>query len=229
MERAWLHAQLAAGRSIESLARELGRDPSTVAYWVNKHGLVSIYAAKHAARGGIAREELEALVAHEYTVERIAEHLGLGGTTVRYWLKKHGLATARAVPPTPEDRPPELLRRCRRHGITVHILTSGGKRYRCRRCRVDAVSARRRRVKAALVAEAGGACSICGYDRYAGALQFHHLDPGEKSFAIADRGLARSIDRARAEAQKCILVCANCHAEIEGGIASIPESAPPTE
>jgi hypothetical protein len=229
MDRAWLQSQLAAGRSIESLAREVDRDPSTVAYWVAKHGLASTRAAKHAPRGGIAREELEALVAHEYTVARIAEYLGLGATTVRYWLKKHGLATARAVPPAPEDRPPEILRQRRSHGMTVHILTSGGKRYRCRRCRVDAVSTRRRRVKAALVAEAGGAGAICGYDRYAGALQFHHLDPGEKSFAIADRGLARSIDRARAEAQKCVLVCANCHAEIEGGIASIPESAPPAE
>jgi 5-methylcytosine-specific restriction endonuclease McrA len=111
----------------------------------------------------------------------------------------------------------------------VHILTARGKRYRCKRCRAKAVSARRRRVKLALVAEAGGACCICGYDRYPGALQFHHVDPAEKSFAIADRGLARSIQRARTEARKCILVCANCHAELEGGIATIPDSAPPAE
>jgi transposase-like protein len=229
MDRTWLHEQLAAGRSIESLAREVGRDPSTVAYWVAKYDLVSTYAAKHAARGGISRAQLEPLVAQAYTVDRIAQELGVGATTVRYWLKRHGLSTARTIAPAPEDRPPEILRRCRTHGVTVHILTARGKRYRCKRCRVEAVSARRRRVKLMLVEEAGGACCLCGYDRYPGALEFHHVDPADKSFAIADRGVARSIERARAEARKCILVCANCHAELEGGIATIPDSAPPAE
>lgn len=37
MDPAWLADQLAAGRSIESLARETGRSPSSVAYWVTKH------------------------------------------------------------------------------------------------------------------------------------------------------------------------------------------------
>jgi transposase-like protein len=225
MDKAALAAELASGRSIESIAREHGRDPSTVAYWVNKHGLVSAHAAKHAARGGIPRERLTELVEAGMTVQRIGEELGRGATTVRYWLKKHGLSTVRAVAAGP-GRPPSIVRRCRTHGYTEHVLTSGGRRYRCRRCRVDAVSARRRRVKRALIEAAGGACRLCGYDRYAGALQFHHVDPAEKAFAIADRGVARSLERALAEARKCVLLCANCHAEIEGGIASMPRSAP---
>jgi hypothetical protein len=53
MDREWLERELAAGRSIESLAREVQRDPSTVAYWVNKHGLTSQHAPKHAAQGGL--------------------------------------------------------------------------------------------------------------------------------------------------------------------------------
>ena len=48
MDRAALEAQLAEGRSIESIARESGRAPSTVAYWVNKHGLMSQHAPRHA-------------------------------------------------------------------------------------------------------------------------------------------------------------------------------------
>jgi hypothetical protein len=58
MDRAWLHQQLAASRPIEAIAREVDRDPSTVAYWVAKHGLASTHAAKHAARGGPSREQL---------------------------------------------------------------------------------------------------------------------------------------------------------------------------
>ncbi len=76
---------------------------------------------------------------------------------------------------------------------------------------------RRRKVKRILVAEAGGRCSRCGYDRCIAALQFHHLDPSAKSFTLSSKGVTRGIDRARAEARKCILLCANCHAEVEAG------------
>jgi hypothetical protein len=79
-------------------------------------------------------------------------------------------------------------------------------------------SRRRRKLKAILVAEAGGCCSLCGYDRYIGALQFHHTNGSSKQFGLADRGLTRSLDAVRAEARKCILLCANCHSEVEGGI-----------
>ena len=33
---------------------------------------------------------------------------------------------------------------------------------------------------------------LCGYDEYLAALQFHHLDPEEKSFGIAEAGVTRS-------------------------------------
>ena len=82
-------------------------------------------------------------------------------------------------------------------------------------------------MKELLVREAGGACALCGYDRYQGALQFHHLDRGEKAFAVGNDGNTRSLARARSEAQKCLLVCANCHAEVEAGVANIPPAAEP--
>jgi hypothetical protein len=85
------------------------------------------------------------------------------------------------------------------------------------RCRQEAVSERRRRVKRILVEEAGGRCWLCGFSRCAAALQFHHLDPAEKAFSLSRRGVTRGIDEVRAEAQKCILLCANCHAEVESG------------
>jgi hypothetical protein len=119
----------------------------------------------------------------------------------------------------PSDR--EILRDCRHHGLTIWIRSVAGDRYRCKRCRVEHVSARRRRVKRILVEEAGGRCSLCGYDRYAGALQFHHMDRSTKSFALSDQGVARSLEKARAEAAKCVLICANCHAEVEEGVATI--------
>ena len=49
MDRSWLATRLESGRSIESVAREAGRPASSVAYWVDKFGLTSAHASKHAA------------------------------------------------------------------------------------------------------------------------------------------------------------------------------------
>jgi hypothetical protein len=62
---------------------------------------------------------------------------------------------------------------------------------------------------------------LCGYDRHVGALEFHHVDPADKRFALSHMGIARSLERARAEARKCVLLCANCHAEVEAGLARL--------
>jgi hypothetical protein len=83
------------------------------------------------------------------------------------------------------------------------------------------VARRRRKVKTILVAEAGGACMLCGYDRHPGALQFHHRDPAQKRFSLSAQGVTRSLERAREEARKCALLCANCHAEVEAGLRRI--------
>ena len=75
MDHAWLAAQLESGRSIEAIAAEVGRHPSTVAYWVNKHGLKSRYAPKHTARGALSREDLVARIEKGLSVRQIAAEL----------------------------------------------------------------------------------------------------------------------------------------------------------
>ena len=102
------------------------------------------------------------------------------------------------------------------HGATTFIRRGDGA-WRCLKCRSAAVSERRRHVKRVLVEEAGGCCTQCGYAGSLAALQFHHVDPATKRFAIAARGVTRSLATAREEAAKCVLICANCHAEVEAG------------
>lgn len=87
---------------------------------------------------------------------------------------------------------------------------------------IKAVSKRRRKVKEKAIAYMGGRCQICSYDRYQGALDFHHIDPSTKSFGIGSYGHSRSWERVKEELAKCILVCANCHREIESGITQVP-------
>jgi 5-methylcytosine-specific restriction endonuclease McrA len=220
VDRAWLEHQLGASRSIEAIAREVDRDPSTVAYWVAKHGLTSTHAAKYAARGGIARDQLEPLVAAGLSIRAIGERLGVSYATVQHWLKQHELKTRRTVEPR-GSQARTIERECPVHGLTTFIKYSATDHHRCEQCRKDRVVDRRRKIKAMLVDEAGGCCALCGYDRYVGALQFHHLDPATKAFSLGVRGIARSLERCREEARKCVLLCANCHAEVEAGIATV--------
>ena len=223
MDPDWLASRLEDGRSIESIARETGRSPSTVGYWVNRHGLTSKHAAKHAARGGVDRETLQALVESGRSIREIAAELELSATAVRYWLAKYELTTypARYVPANVE-KPPAVTRECGRHGWTAFVKTGRDGRYRCGRCNIEAVTDRRRRVKQQLVEEFGGSCRLCGFAAYAGALQFHHVDPNTKVFQLGGRGLTRSIKALRHEARKCVLLCANCHAMVEAGVATLP-------
>ena len=66
---------------------------------------------------------------------------------------------------------------------------------------------------------------MCGYSRCIVNLHFHHVDPSAKSFRMS-MCAGKALATYEAEARKCVLVCANCHGEIEMGvIASPPASA----
>jgi Homeodomain-like domain len=224
MDKGWLKAQLAAGRSYEDLGREVGRHASTVSYWARRHGLTSTRVSLHAARGGIDRDLLAQLVEDGLSVRRIAERLERSSATVRHWLSEYGLQTQRARlrSPVEPSRAGVAVRDCPRHGRTKFVRRGDEKGWRCLRCRSEAVTRRRQKVKDILVREAGGRCARCGYDRHVGALEFHHLDPVDKRFSLSQMGVARALDRAREEAGKCVLLCANCHAEVEAGMARVP-------
>jgi predicted HNH restriction endonuclease len=72
-----------------------------------------------------------------------------------------------------------------------------------------AVAKRRRKVRLMAIEYGGGKCQICGYKKCNRALSFHHKD-----FGLSTAGLTRSWEKTKAELDKCILVCANCHMEI---------------
>ena len=226
MDRKTLATLLAEGRSIESIARETGRAASTVAYWVNKHGLSSAHASRHDPRGGIQRDQLQSLVEEGLSIRQIAERREVSATTVRHWLQRCALKTQPArYARRDEPKREQILRECSSHGWSPFVRVGGPGRYRCARCNTEAVSDRRRRVKEIRVAEAGGCCANCGFDAYVGALQFHHRDPSTKAFEVSRQGITRSLDKLRREARKCVLLCANCHAMVEAGLMILPSAA----
>jgi transposase len=213
------------GLSLEQIGVIVDRHPSTVSYWLKRYDLVPNGHGKHAPRGGLTREQLAPLVEAGATLQEIAGRLDRSITTVRYWIRRHGLPKPQRARRADVDRALRegrrtLTRRCGRHGETTFVIENGG-RVRCRQCRMDRVSEQRRRNKARLVAENGGRCQLCGYDRCLAALEFHHVDRKAKSFTVSLRGVTKSIAALRAEAAKCALLCANCHAEVEVGYSRL--------
>ena len=113
-----------------------------------------------------------------------------------------------------------ITRTCPHHGLTKFAITTKGTK-RCKDCRSKAVSDFRRKSKRRLVDTFGGKCMACGYSRCVEALDFHHVDPSKKKFALGS-GYTWAFDKLLEEAKKCVLVCSYCHAEIEYGFRECP-------
>ena len=52
-------------------------------------------------------------------------------------------------------------------------------------------------------------------------LHFHHVDPSQKSFAMT-LASGKALAAYKEEARKCVLLCANCHGEVETGLVESP-------
>jgi hypothetical protein len=212
--------------SLEAIGREVGKHPSTVSYWLRKHGLSANGRSRHSPNGAVDPVRVRDLVEKGASIRVMAEEFDVSYSTMRYWLRRLDLETERSVRKRESEqaRKAGLRRtymRCPKHGhTTFYSRLEGG--YRCARCNAAAVAERRRQVKRRLVDEAGGCCRICSFAGHPSALHFHHLDPSTKKFHLAQLGATRSIGRMRAEAAKCILLCANCHALVEAGIKKVP-------
>lgn len=60
----------------------------------------------------------------------------------------------------------------------------------------------------------GNRCADCGMSAdgvLPDIFEFDHREPGKKAFSLSNHGLTANINLVLAEAEKCDLVCANCH------------------
>jgi hypothetical protein len=62
-----------------------------------------------------------------------------------------------------------------------------------------------------LVTYKGGICERCKAQAHPAAFDFHHQNPADKSFRLAHSNMDLSWQRLTTEADKCHLLCANCH------------------
>ena len=60
----------------------------------------------------------------------------------------------------------------------------------------------------------GGKCKHCGVDEHCPAIyDLHHVDPSTKDHSIA-KIMRRRWEVIKEEADKCILLCSNCHRKV---------------
>lgn len=171
------------------------------------------------------KEYLEGCIRNEMSTHQISKQCGKASSTVRYWLSKFELSTThksfkdggsvteygdkKHCPKCNCDKKiNEFYQRRGKEGGSVYCIS----------CSNDESRERGRRFKKKCVDYKGGCCEICGYDKYIGALQFHHLDPTKKDFGLANVKSHKFDEKIKKELDKCILVCANCHFEIHGSL-----------
>ena len=158
------------------------------------------------------------------SVNQIAKVVGKSANSITYWLKKFGLKTKhksfkqigvvdyggeRCCPKCKKVKPiTEFYKRRGKEGASVY----------CKACTNEQAVIRQRRLKQECIDYKGGSCQQCGYDKYNGALEFHHINPNEKDFNVGSLKSYSFTEKLKQELDKCILLCSNCHREVHGGL-----------
>lgn len=167
------------------------------------------------------KAELAALYRKKKSYRLLAMHYRVGRTTMGRWLHFYGI---KAISQTPNPcYKPYFCKCC---GATEPANFGYGRKAVCRACsnRPEASqffasrSRRRSMIKYAAVQAKGGCCQICGYRKNMAALQFHHPNRDNKHEGWSRLFLQcahspKHADTLATELHKCILLCANCHAE----------------
>jgi hypothetical protein len=104
---------------------------------------------------------------------------------------------------------------CTKFSVTYHL--SEKYREQCRLRKKTASESTTYKLKMSR----GGACQHCGFSETLFALDWHHVDPSKKKFSVSE-GRAGNYERAKAESEKCVLVCKNCHVMIHKNLIPCP-------
>lgn len=141
-------------------------------------------------------------------------------STIRYWANKYGIKST--FNPFSENKQKNYsdfryCPSCEQDCPIDNFYNRRGKKNSsvyCKDCTKKQTTERMRKLKEKMVQYKGGKCERCDYNKYYGALEFHHLDPYSKDFSPSSLKKYTFDDRVKKELDKCILLCANCHREI---------------
>lgn len=157
------------------------------------------------------------MVMEGLTLREMSDRVGKSKTSIRHWLLKYDLQTKIRKR---KGLPPEGVKYCHRCTQTKSVDEFYRRRNGldttpyCKPCSGHQAVDRQRVFKKQCIEYKGGQCEKCAYSKCDAAMEFHHIDPSKKDFSISSMKLTTFSENIKAELDKCILVCANCHREI---------------
>jgi len=151
----------------------------------------------------------------------IASECGKSQSTIKHWLKKHGIKTNKHVG---NKKYGYLCEDCGETKKSKFVSVGDGRlsHVLCKRCHSRRSVARFRKHKQRAVDYKGGKCQVCGYNKSLRSLDFHHRDPGEKDVKFNSNWVKQwNFERVKKELDKCDLLCRNCHGEAHDAMDAI--------
>jgi hypothetical protein len=168
------------------------------------------------------KEILEELLKSGKSLNQISKDSGKSLSSIRYWKDKHCLESNFKNFKEMDGIEYGENRFCPKCKKDVDINEFYQRKLNsssyCKSCTNKQTKLRMNNLKLKMIEYKGGCCSKCGYDKYQGALEFHHLDPSEKDFNPSHLKKYKFDEKIKNELDKCVLVCANCHREIHNDI-----------
>ena len=212
------------GYTTKQIANELKMCWSTVKGHLRKLQMKTIHKIEPYA---ITKEQLKQLIEKNYSTYDIAKELKCSQCVIKnrlklFELKSHSIwSTLRIQTKKEIEEGYKTCPQCHRKKSLIaenfYLKNNGKFHYWCKECNDRITYQKQFNRKKQCVEYLGKKCFICGYDKYLGALDFHHIDPTQKKFNIS-KLKTYSWNVLKIELNKCICVCRNCHAEIHFGL-----------
>lgn len=159
----------------------------------------------------ITKEELENKIKDNFSKRKLAVFFNMSPTGVEYYLRKFNLKTNYKIGGFNKEH------QCERCNENDPLNFYGTQKSLCKKCRNDDNRIKYQKYKEIDIAKRGGKCQKCNYNKYIGALEFHHLDPNQKDPDFNSL-MKRSPKGREQELNKCIILCSNCHKETHANI-----------
>jgi len=220
------------GLTLQAIADEIGTTKGKLRHFLFKLGLKTKNPVRLLAP--ITKKELLDFMDLNYSSYEMARALNCSQYNVRYWLKKFDLKSRKVkgnlrnsegkIDPIKTNNNHKKCPKCDKllkFDKDNFYINSSGKIYSwCLKCSEKDSMDRQRARKQECLDYLGGKCVICGYNKYQGALDFHHIDPAKKSFSLSKSKLSQ-LEILKPELDKCVILCSNCHRELHGGLIKL--------
>lgn len=112
------------------------------------------------------------------------------------------------------------IHNCKKCGETDPSKFYGNKKSICGKCHNEYTIKLGQEKRRYAIDKLGGKCAICGYAKYIGAIDIHHLDSSLKDEQFRQLR-SWSLERIDKEIQNCVALCRVCHSEVHAGITEI--------